>query len=138
MSVLLGVWAVVPWLDRRARHGKDSPAFTDLGVAALLFVGFLTLKAWDIGGGGAVQPDAHSVARACAIWILVVGLVANGLRFALLHQTWFILSGAALLHAALHGFFGMSYIAAGAVALIAAVAGVALTRRRLGLAGDPP
>ena len=138
VSVLLGVWAVVPWLDRRARHGKDSPAFTDLGAAALIFVGFLTLKAWDIGGGGAVQPDPQNVARACAIWILVAGFAASALRFAILHETWFVLSGAALLHAALHGFFGMSYIAAGAVALIAAVAGVALTRRRLGLAGDPP
>ncbi len=137
VSVLLGGWAVVPWLDRRARQGKPSPAFTDLGVAALLFVGFLTLKAWDIGGGGALQPDAHNVARACAIWILAAGLVVSGLRFAILRQKWFVLSGAALLHAALHGLFGMTYLAAGAVALLAAIAGVLLTLRGLGL-GDAP
>ncbi|MBZ0251748.1 MAG: cytochrome bc complex cytochrome b subunit, partial [Candidatus Methylomirabilis sp.] len=45
VTVLMGAWALVPWLDRRARRNEPSPAFTDFGVAALLFVGFLTLKA---------------------------------------------------------------------------------------------
>src|SRR5262249_43424310 len=49
---LLVVWALIPWLDRSARRNEPSPAFTDFGMAALLFIAFLTLKAWDIGGGG--------------------------------------------------------------------------------------
>jgi quinol-cytochrome oxidoreductase complex cytochrome b subunit len=122
VSVLMGVWALVPWLDRRAKRGEPSPAFTDLGVAAVLFLMFLTLKAWDIGG-------AQS-ARVCAIWVLGIGIAANALRYLRMKQRWFIFSGAALLHAALHGFAGMSYLTAGAVAAIAAAGGVALSFRR--------
>ena len=69
VTVLLVTWAVVPWLDRRAAREQPSPAFNDLGVAALLFIGFLTLEAWDIGGlrpGQAGLPDAAASARACA------------------------------------------------------------------------
>jgi len=137
VSLLMAVWALVPWLDRRARRGEASPAFTDLGIAAVLFIAFLTLKAWDIGGGGAVQPDPNAVARACAIWILVAGFAATALRFALWRHTWFVFSAAALLHAALHGLFGVSYLPAGAIAALAAVAGATLTRPGPALAGEP-
>ena len=52
VSVLLGIWALVPWLDRRAKKGQPSPVFTDLAIAAIIFMAYLTLKAWDIGGQG--------------------------------------------------------------------------------------
>jgi cytochrome b6 len=139
VTALLGVWALVPWLDRRASRGEDSPAFTDLGAASVVFLAFLTLKAWDIGGGGIPQPDPQAVARTCAGWTLGGGLVATALRFAWLRQTWFVFTGAALLHAALHGFVGVSYLGAGAICAIVAAAGVALSRRRRPvLAGGPP
>jgi len=139
VTALLAVWALVPWLDRRAGRGEASPEFTDLGAAAVVFLAFLTLKAWDIGGGGQAQPDPHAVARACAVWTLGGGLIATGLRFALLRQTWFIFTGAALLHAALNGLAGLSYLGAGAISAIAAAAGVVLSRRRRPvLAGGPP
>jgi quinol-cytochrome oxidoreductase complex cytochrome b subunit len=138
VTVLMGIWALVPWLDRRASRERPSPAFTDLGVAALLFIGFLTLKAWDIGGGSSAQPDVRAVARVCTIWILIAGFLASLLRFALYRQTWFVFTGAALLHAALHGFAGMSYLAAGAIAALAATAGLLVNRDRPALAGEPP
>jgi cytochrome b6 len=123
VTVLLGVWALVPFLDRRASREKPSPAFTDLGIAAVLFVGFLTLKAWDIGGNGA-QPDPRAVARACAIWMLAAGLVATAVRRIVWRHSWFLFSAAALLHVALHGIAGMSYLAAGAIAALVAAAGL--------------
>ena len=51
VTVLMGIWALVPWLDRRASKGQPSPMFTDLAIAAIIFMAYLTLKAWDIGGG---------------------------------------------------------------------------------------
>ena len=30
VTVLMGIWALVPWLDRRAGRERPSPAFTDL------------------------------------------------------------------------------------------------------------
>src|SRR5207248_10726878 len=104
VTVLMVIWALVPWLDRRASREQASPAFTDLGVAAVLFIGFLTLKAWDIGGGAAAQPDVRAVARVCAIWPVAAGFAASLLRWFLFRHAWFVFTGAALLHAALHGF----------------------------------
>ena len=43
------VFFAIPLLDRKASRGERSPAFSDLAVAGILFMGFLTLKAWDIG-----------------------------------------------------------------------------------------
>jgi len=141
VTVLFAIWALVPFLDRRSRRDEPSPAFTDLGVAAVLFIGFLTLKAWDIGGGKTAQPDPHLVARACAIWALAIGLVATALRRALWHHAWFLFSAAALLHIALHGLVGMSYLGSGAIAAIAVAAGLGFTRfraHRTVPAGDRP
>ena len=138
VTVLMGIWALVPWLDRRASHERPSPAFTDLGVAAVLFIGYLTLKAWDIGGGSGPQPDVRAVARVCAIWTVIGGFLMILLRFVLYRHTWFVFTGAALLHAALHGFAGMSYLAAGAIAALAATAGLLVSRDRPALAGEPP
>ncbi len=53
IALLFGIWAIIPWLDRRAYRDKPSPAFTDLGWAAILFLIFLTLAGWDIGARGA-------------------------------------------------------------------------------------
>jgi len=138
VTVLMGIWALVPWLDRRASRERPSPAFTDLGVAAVLFIGYLTLKAWDIGGGAGPQPDVRAVARVCAIWTVIGGFLMILLRFVLYRHTWFVFTGAALLHAALHGFAGMSYLAAGAISALAATAGLLVSRDRPALAGEPP
>jgi quinol-cytochrome oxidoreductase complex cytochrome b subunit len=118
--VLLLVWALVPWLDRRAVRQQPSPAFSDLGVAALVFIGFLTLKAWDIGGLKAGQtglPDPVASARACAWITLGIGVVANVLRFALAHHRYYVFSGMALLQVAFHGLLGTDYLTAGAISV---------------------
>ena len=139
ISGLMGLWAVVPWLDRRAQKGQASPAFTDLGSAAILFLAYLTMKAWDIGGGGGPQPDMAQVARACAFWLLPPALLSVVLRAVFLRQRWFLLTAAALLHVTLHGLFGMSYLSAGLIAAVAAAAGVGISSRmRPALAGARP
>ena len=125
---------MIPWLDRRARRDRDSPAFTDLGVAALLFIGFLTLKAWDVGvQTGADDPASRAVvARLAAWWTLGGFAVATALRALTWRHRWFALSVSAALHAALHGLAGLSYLTAG---VLAAAAGgavfvmVAITER---------
>jgi cytochrome b6 len=123
VNVLLVVWAVIPWLDRKARRDEPSPAFSDFGVGAILFVAFLTLKAWDIGGGDAELPDPIAVARACAWIMLPLVAAATLVRAAVFEHRWFIFSGAVLLHAMLNGFGGLSYLAGGGIA--AALAAVA-------------
>jgi quinol-cytochrome oxidoreductase complex cytochrome b subunit len=119
VNVLVAIWALVPWLDRGARAERPSPGFSDLGVSAILFLTFLTLKAWDIGGGGGAGgqlPDPAAVARLSA-WILVALTVAITLvRVTFFRERWFILSAAALLHAVLHGIGGLSYLLAGVIA----------------------
>ena len=141
VTVLLGGWAVLPFLDRRASREEPSPAFTDLGVAAVLFIGYLTLEAWDVGGSG-VQPDPRAVARACALWTLFAGLAAVAIRRALYRHTWFLFSAAELLHVALHGLAGVSYVASGVAAALAASAGLAFgglrAHRAARPAGDRP
>jgi cytochrome b6 len=127
VNVLVVIWALVPWLDRGARAERPSPGFSDLGVSAILFLTFLTLKAWDIGGGGGAGdqlPDPAAVARNSA-WILVALTVAITLiRITFFHHRWFILSGAALLQAALHGIGGLPYLVAGAIAATLAVVAI--------------
>jgi cytochrome b6 len=138
VTVLLTVWALIPWLDRKARRGEPSPAFSDFGVGAILFITFLTLKAWDIGGGGGAGrlPDPDAVARACAWIMLPMGLLVILVRSVFFGRRFFIFSGAALLHALLDGLAGLSYLTAGAIAGGLAVVGVAVWNRRAGSA--PP
>lgn len=145
VTVLLLAWAVVPWLDRRAARGQPSPAFSDFGVAALLFIGYLTLNAWDIGGGPppgeAGLPDPVASARACAAIGLGAGGAATAFRAVALGHRWFALSGAALLQMAVHGLLGVGYLTAGALsvgAAVAAVAAIHLLRLRRGPAGSAP
>src|SRR5262249_24405181 len=37
VTMLMGIWALVPWLDRRASKSRPSPMFTDLAIAAVIF-----------------------------------------------------------------------------------------------------
>lgn len=127
ITFLLGVWAVIPWLDRRAQRDQPSPGFSDFGWAAILFLMFLTLMGWDIGASGPPEaPDAmRAIARTCAWWTLGAGAVIGVVRWVAHRHRWFFLSGAALLHAALHGLAGVPYLVAGAIALGAAGAAMA-------------
>ncbi len=133
---LMGIWVLVPWLDRASQAEKPSPAFSDLGVAAIFFLVFLTLKAWDIGGGGSAEgqlPDPVATAWTCAWILLLLAVPTTLLRVIVFQQRWFILSGAAVLHAALHGIGGLPYLLAGAIAAalaVVAIGGLALRARR--------
>ena len=120
VTLLLAVWAIIPWLDRQARRDQPSPGFSDFGWGAILFLTFLTLKAWDIGASEPATSAASIIAisRACAWWTLVAagGLIA--VRVLVHKHRWFVFTAAALLHVALHGLFGLSYLTAGAIAAL--------------------
>ena len=132
VTVLMGIWALVPWLDRRAARGQPSPMFTDLAIAAIIFMSYLTLKAWDIGGHGVPGklPDPRATAWACA-WI-TLGLASTiaVLRLLAYRQRWMYFSGAALLQVVLNGVLGLDYLIAGAIALVVAIAGIVVSSRR--------
>ena len=66
------------------------------------------------------------ISRTCAWWTLGLGAIIIIVRFLFYHDRWFIFTGAALLHVALHGLFGLSYLTAGAIAASLAAAAVAL------------
>jgi cytochrome b6 len=129
ISILLGVWALIPWLDRKARRNEPSPGFSDYGFGAIIVITFLTLKAWDIGLV-AVEDEVvalRAVARTCALWTLVFTVVVTLVRVVVYKHRWFVLSGAATLQAVLHGLVGLSYLSAAVISLgVAAVALVAL------------
>ncbi|MFI5181334.1 MAG: cytochrome b N-terminal domain-containing protein, partial [Thermoanaerobaculia bacterium] len=138
-TVLMGIAFFVPLLDRNAARNKPSPLFTDLGVAGLLFIGLLTLKAWDIGVAVPKGKDpaadpalAAVIARTAAIWILGLGLAVSAIRRWRFRHTAFAFTAAVLLQALLNGFAHMSWLAAGAVSAAALVlwALFRYTRRR--------
>jgi cytochrome b6 len=139
VTTLMTIWTLIPWLDRPARRNEYSPAFTDFGVAAILFLSFLTLKAWDIGGNAEASadglPDPTAVAWTCA-WILtaLAGAI-TALRIVVFQHRWFVLSGCALLQAVLHGLLGLSYLAAGAFAAAVGAVAIFLWLRRTQGAG---
>ena len=141
-TVLMGVAFFVPLLDRNAARGKPSPLFTDLGVAGLLFIGFLTLKAWDIGvtvpkgQDPAADPALAAVmARTAALWILGIGVAVSALRRLRFRHTAFAFTAAVLLQALLNGFAHLSWLVAGSVS-VAGLAAYGLFRRtRRGAAG---
>ncbi len=132
VTVLLGVWAIIPWLDRQARRNEPSPGFSDFGWGAILFLTFLTLKAWDIGGAEPITSAASlkAIAGTCAWWTVGVGVAVIGVRFVVHQHRWFYFTGASLLHVFLHGLLGLSYLSAGAIAalLAAGVVGVRVFR----------
>jgi cytochrome b6 len=121
-TILMGIAFFVPLLDRNAARGKPSPLFTDLGVAGLLFIGLLTLKAWDIGvvvpkgKDPAADPAlAAVIARTAAIWILGLGLAVSAFRRWRFRNTAFPFTAAVLLQAFLNGFAHVSWLAAGGI-----------------------
>src|SRR6185436_12643973 len=128
VSLLLGISAVIPWLDRQAQRDEPSPGFSDFGWGAILFLTFLTLKAWDIGATENVASAASIkiISRTCAWWTLGAGAAIIGVRVLIHGHRWFFLTGAALLHVTLHGLFGLSYLAAGAIAAILAMVACAV------------
>jgi hypothetical protein len=130
IALMFGVWGLIPWLDRRARRDKPSPAFSDFGWAAILFLTYLTLLGWDIGASGASSELAavHNSARVCALWTLLAGAVVIVFRYWRYEHRWFLLTGAALLHAALHGLVGVSYLLAGVISLILAAIAIVISR----------
>ena len=130
IAILLGIWAIIPWLDRRAYRDQWSPGFTDFGWAAILFLLFLTLTGWDIGAGAQASDLASmpKVARVCAGWTLAAGAIIIAVRYWKFADRWFIWSGAALLHVVLHGFGGISYLRAGVISLAAALFAMATLR----------
>jgi cytochrome b6 len=127
IGVLFGIWALVPWLDRRASRDKPSPAFSDFGWAAILFLTYLTLTGWDIGGGGASSELAsmRNIARLCAWWTLAAGAVVILVRYWRFEHRWFVLTGAALLQVVLHGLMGVSYLLAGTISVALAAIAIA-------------
>jgi cytochrome b6 len=128
VGILLGIWALVPWLDRAAARDEHSPEFSDLGIAAIVFLTFLTLKAWDVGGElGVDSPENQARVARVSAWIVTLsfGLVA-GARVMFWDRRWFYLSGAATLQAVLHGLVGWPYLQAGVVGGAVAVVGVAI------------
>lgn len=138
VTLLLAIWAIIPWLDRQAQRERPSPGFTDFGWGAILFLTFLTLKAWDIGATPPIDSPASLKATAwtCAWWTLGAGLAIIGVRWLVHGHRWFIFTGAALLQVVLHGLLGFSYLLAGAIAFILAAVGVSviLLRSRAGKA----
>ena len=128
IGLMFGIWALIPWLDRRARRDKPSPAFSDFAWAAILFLTYLTLLGWDIGAGGASDELAavRNSARVCAWWTLAAGAVVIVFRYLRYEHRWFVLSGAALLQVALHGLAGLSYLRAGVISTGLAAVGIAV------------
>jgi len=126
IAIMFGIWGLIPWLDKRARRDQSSPAFSDLGWAAILFLTYLTLLGWDIGAGKAIDDPAalHHAARVCAWWTLAAGLVVIVVRWVRFHHRWYLLSLAALLQVALHGLFGISYLLGGLIAVLLAAVGI--------------
>ncbi|HET7227175.1 MAG TPA: cytochrome bc complex cytochrome b subunit [Chthoniobacterales bacterium] len=122
IAILLGIWAIIPWLDRRAYRNIASPAFSDFGWGAILFLTYLTLMGWDIGAhGSADDPTAlRKIAQVCACWTLAAGALVIIVRIWFYQHRWFLLSGAALLHVVLHGLLGVSYLIAGVISAGAA------------------
>ena len=123
-SILGAIAFAIPFLDRNAAKGKPSPLFTDLGVAGLLFLGFLTLKAWDVGVHAPLGKDpagdpamAATIARTAALWILGIGIAATALRRLKWGHSAFSFTAAVLLQAALNGFAHLSWLASGGAAL---------------------
>jgi hypothetical protein len=130
VTVLMGIWALVPWLDRRAGRNRPSPMFTDLAIAAIVFMAYLMLKAWDVGGrstGSTGLPDPRATAWTCALITLGIGSAIALLRILAYKQRWMFFSGAALLQVVLNGVFEVDYLVAGGIALLLALAGLAMT-----------
>ena len=67
----------------------------------------------------------RNAARVCAWWTVAAGAVIVVVRSWRFHHRWYLLTIAALLQVALHGFFGMSYLLGAFIAVLFAVIGIA-------------
>lgn len=139
VGLLMGFWALIPWFDRSASRNEPSPGFTDVGFAAMYFLTFLTLKAADLGIETIPTTAAEDavVASFCAMVTIAIAAVVTILRAAVYDHRWFLLSGAAIVHIALHGLLGWSYLASGAIVamITAGILGFVAFRARGARAG---
>jgi hypothetical protein len=60
------------------------------------------------------------------LWTLAAGAVVIVVRYWRFEHRWFILTGAALLHVALNGLAGVSYLLAGLISVIVAAVAIVL------------
>jgi hypothetical protein len=59
---------------------------------------------------------------------LAAGAVVIVVRYWLYEDRWFLLTGAALLQVALHGFVGISYLLAGLISVVVVAIAIAISR----------
>ncbi len=144
VNVIALVAFFLPVIDRKSAREERSPEITDLAVAGILFVSFLTLKAWDIGvhvpkgqDPGADPALAATIARTAALVTLALGGAVDIYRWRRFKGSYFAFSLAVLLQAVLHGFAGVSWLASAAVAAILCAAWIAASAFR-DKASTPP
>lgn len=132
VNVLLGVWLLIPVLDRNAARNRPSPAFTDFGAAALYFVLFLTLKAWDLGVPAKHGEDPTGVpgnlaiiTTVCAGWTFAAVAAGTLLRWFVLKSRFLGFTALIVLHLVLHAYLGLSYVLSGAIVAVLTLALVA-------------
>ena len=137
VSALVGVWAIIPILDRSAAQNRPSPAFSDFGVGVILFLLFLMLKAWNLGFAPEKGTDPSAdpiqallIARNAGLAVLGLGAALIGFRRLVLKTKYFYLSSLVLLQAILHGLVGISYLAATGICLLLLAAVLAATWAR--------
>ena len=137
INVIALVAVLLPAIDRKAARGEESPEITDLAVAGLLFVGLLTLKAWDLGvhvpkgqDPGANPVLAATIARTAAAITIAIGALINVYRWRRFSGATFAFSSAILLQAVLHGFAGVSWLLSTAIAAAACAAWFLVKRFR--------
>ena len=137
-TVLMAIWALVPFLDRRAAKNQTGPAFTDFGVGILYFLGYLMLKAWDVGAPHVAHgldptgtPEAvQLVARTAATWLFASAAVVTFVRAVAWRHRYFWIGALPVLLAVLNGFAGLTYLAAAGVSLGLLVVVLAVTWQR--------
>ncbi len=124
-TLLLAVWTLVPFLDRSAAKNRPGPAFTDFGVGVIYFLAFLMLKAWDVGvqvphgvDPAADPANALAIARTAALWVTGLAVAVSLLRALAWRHRYFWIGSLAVFQALLHGFAGLSYLAAGGVCAV--------------------
>ncbi len=143
VAMFMTIWCFIPLLDRSARHGMASPAFTDFGVTSLIFLTFLTLKAWDFGVASQAGIDPTDDPKNLAIITRICAGVSLGLLMVISLGRWYFLNSRFLqfsvltaLHLILHAFFGLGYVLSGAIVL-ALMSGVVMRMViQTGLASD--
>lgn len=137
-SVIMGTWFVVPLVNKNSQRGRPSPVFTDFGVGVILFLVFLTLKAWDLGvhvphgEDPWAKPElVREINRNAAGVVVLLGLVITAFRWFAYRTRYVAVTSIALLQAILHGFVGISYLAASGICTLLFGAAVVIHSRRM-------